>query len=153
VTTGDGDYYRLRTEWLRYKSHLQDGLTGLPALPAVAEEARRLLEAHGGLEVAYLDLGRSGWHETKLGWAAYDETIRDFAKKLAAMRNGALRREDIVCLHTVRSDRFLILSGRGFEETGPGLKDRVLQAAQGSPGAGPGRPRIATGSARVRRTR
>ena len=134
MTTGEGDYYRLRTEWLRFKSHLQDGLTGLPALPAVAEEARRLLETHGGLEVAYLDLGRSGWHETKLGWAAYDDTIREFAKKLAAMRDGgALRPEDIVCLHTVRSDRFLILSGRGIEETGPGLKDRVQRLTRYQP--------------------
>jgi EAL domain-containing protein (putative c-di-GMP-specific phosphodiesterase class I) len=153
VTTGEGDYYRLRTEWLRFKSHLQDGLTGLPALPAVAEEARRLLETHGGLEVAYLDLGRSGWHETKLGWAAYDETIRDFAKKLAAMReSGALRPEDLVCLHTVRSDRFLILSGRGPEETGPGLKDRVVQALRkGAKAQAQDAPRIATGSARVRK--
>ncbi len=153
MTTGEGDYYRLRTEWLRFKSHLQDGLTGLPALPAVAGEARRLLEAHGCLEVAYLDLGRSGWHETKLGWAAYDETIRDFAKRLAEMReSGGLRPEDIVCLHTVRSDRFLILSGRGLEETGPGLKDRVVQALRkGVKAQTQDAPRVATGSARVRK--
>ena len=157
MTTGEGDYYRLRTEWLRFKSHLQDGLTGLPALPAVAEEARRLLETHGGLEVAYLDLGRSGWHETKLGWAAYDETIREFAKKLAGMRGGTLQPSDIVCLHTVRSDRFLILSGRKPEETGPGLKDRVVQAlrkgvrAQAPQAQTQDVPRIASGSARVRK--
>jgi EAL domain-containing protein (putative c-di-GMP-specific phosphodiesterase class I) len=153
VTTGEGDYYRLRTEWLRFKSHLQDGLTGLPALPAVAEEARRLLEAHGCLEVAYLDLGRSGWHETKLGWAAYDETIRDFAQKLAALRAGdGLRPEDIVCLHTVRSDRFLILSGSGPEETGPGLRDRVVQALRkGVEAQAQDAPRVATGSARIRK--
>ena len=65
----EADYFRLRTEWLRYKSQLFDKLTGLPALPAVLEDVRKVLEAQRGVEVVYIDLGRSGWHETELGWA------------------------------------------------------------------------------------
>src|SRR5262245_8533372 len=47
VTTPESDYYRLRMEWLRFKSHLYDRMTGLPALPAVIEDVRRTLESRG----------------------------------------------------------------------------------------------------------
>ena len=77
MTTPEADYYRLRTEWLRFKSQLFDGLTGLPALPAVMEDVRRIVESRGAAEVVYLDLGRSGGQEMKLGWAAYDEAVAE----------------------------------------------------------------------------
>src|SRR5207245_184872 len=98
------DYYRLRTEWLRYKSQLYDGLTGLPALPAVMEDVRRIVESQGSADVVYVDLGRSGGQETKLGWAAYDGAVREFAAVLASLQAaGELTPQDVVCLHTVRS--------------------------------------------------
>jgi EAL domain-containing protein (putative c-di-GMP-specific phosphodiesterase class I) len=153
LRTGDGDYYRLRTEWLRFKSHLRDGLTGLPSLPAVLEEVRRMLEAHGSVQLVYLDLGRSGWHETKLGWAAYDQSIRDFAKRLLALRGGELGRDDVVCLHTVRSDRFLIFRGASGEpaSSAAALRGRLLQALASPDDALPPAVRIATGHAQVRK--
>ena len=58
-TTPQADYYRLRTEWLRFKSQLFDGLTGLPALPAVLEDVRRTVEKRGLVDLVYLDLGRN----------------------------------------------------------------------------------------------
>lgn len=106
--TAEADYYRLRTEWLRFKSQLYDAMTGLPALPAVLDDVRHLLEAHGQVDVVYLDLGRSGGHETKLGWSAYDEAVREFGALLGGLKPGELGPNDIVALHTVRSDRFLI---------------------------------------------
>ena len=43
------------------------------------------------MDLVYLDLGRSGGHETKLGWAAYDGAVREFAAVLqvAARRSGS----------------------------------------------------------------
>ena len=115
----DQDYFALRTEWLRLKSHLFDALTGLPSMAAVVEDVRRLLEAQRSLEVLYVDLGRSGWHETKLGWAAYDTAVKAFAQVLRQLREqGALEASDIVCLHTVRSDRFLLFLSRGDLRSG-----------------------------------
>jgi hypothetical protein len=91
------DYYRLRTEWLRYKSQLYDGLTGLPALPAVMEDVRRIVESEGAADVVYVDLGRSGGQETKLGWAAYDGAVREFAAVLASLQaSGELAAQDVV---------------------------------------------------------
>src|SRR5438045_5310929 len=122
------DYYRLRTEWLRYKSQLYDGLTGLPALAAVVEDVRRILESKGAVDVVYVDLGRSGGQETKLGWAAYDGAVREFAAVLASLRaQGELGAEDVVSLHTVRSDRFLIFMVAG-EATSAARRDRLLAA-------------------------
>ncbi|HEU5320162.1 MAG TPA: EAL domain-containing protein, partial [Methylomirabilota bacterium] len=159
--TAEADYYRLRTEWLRFKSQLYDALTGLPALPAVLDDVRRLLELHGMVDVIYLDLGRSGGHETKLGWAAYDDAVREFGALLAGLKNGGeLGPRDIVSLHTVRSDRFLIFLAA--DETGPerrsaaarrerlvtAIRDRLADAPAGSPLRA---LRMAAGHARIQR--
>lgn len=99
----------VRTEWLRYKSRLFDTLTGLPTLPAIADHVRRLIESAGSAHVVYLDLGRSGWQETQLGWEAYDETVREFAGLLHDLRaTGEIEDSDLFCVDAIRSDRFLI---------------------------------------------
>ena len=150
MSAAEADYYRLRTEWLRYKSHLYDSLTGLPSLAALVEEVRRVLETQGCAEVVFLDPGRSGWHETKLGWAAYDRTVREFAGMLASLREtGELGSQDLVCLHTVRSDRFLVFLA------GVGRGERLLRALrrrlETAPKAGPLRSiRLAAGRAELR---
>ena len=131
------DYYRLRTEWLRYKSQLYDGLTGLPALPAVVEDVRRIVESKGAADVVYVDLGRSGGQETKLGWAAYDGAVREFAAVLASLQAaGELGAQDVVCLHTVRSDRFLIFVAGG-ESSSVARRDRLLAAMRARIDAAP----------------
>jgi EAL domain-containing protein (putative c-di-GMP-specific phosphodiesterase class I) len=156
----EADFYRLRTEWLRFRSHLFDSLTGLPALPAVIEDTRRLLEARGAADLVYLDLGRSGWHETKMGWAAYDEAIRDFAQLLLSLReSGELGPRDLVCLHTVRSDRFLVFcagpgTDRDSESGAGGRRDRLLSSLrrrlEDTPTTGLRGVRLSAGHARVR---
>jgi EAL domain-containing protein (putative c-di-GMP-specific phosphodiesterase class I) len=161
LPTPEADYYRLRTEWLRFKSQLFDGLTGLPALPAVVEDVRRIVESRGAAEVVYLDLGRSGGQEMKLGWAAYDEAVREFAGLLLALRDtGPLGPQDIVCLHTVRSDRFLVfLAGSDADVLAArrapgGRKEQVVgalrRAIDQSPEDSPLRTfRLASGHARI----
>jgi EAL domain-containing protein (putative c-di-GMP-specific phosphodiesterase class I) len=141
-TTPQADYYRLRTEWLRFKSQLFDGLTGLPALPAVLEDVRRTVEQRGRVDLVYLDLGRSGGHETKLGWAAYDGAVKEFAAVLKSLAStGELRPDDVVCLHTVRSDRFLVFMSEGDptrsvaarrEAVVTGVRKRIEGLPQGS---------------------
>lgn len=134
MSGSDADYYRLRTEWLRYKSQLYDHLTGLPALPAVVDLVRRAVESRGSVDLVYLDLGRSGWHEARLGWAAYDDGVREFAGVLSALRQTSdIGSEDIVCLHTVRSDRFLIFGLTGppaHNGTGALARERVMRAVR-----------------------
>jgi EAL domain-containing protein (putative c-di-GMP-specific phosphodiesterase class I) len=163
LNTPEADYYRLRTEWLRFKSHLFDSLTGLPALPALVEDVRRVVESRGSVDVVYLDLGRSGWHDTKLGWAAYDQTVRDFAAILVKLREtGDLGPSDLICLHTVRSDRFLLFLAGSAADAASGngrnprlRRDRLLAAlrrqVEASPQGGTLRSiRLSAGHSRVR---
>jgi EAL domain-containing protein (putative c-di-GMP-specific phosphodiesterase class I) len=158
--TAEADYYRLRTEWLRFKSQLYDPMTGLPALPAVLEDVRGLLEAHGLVDVVYLDLGRSGGHETKLGWSAYDKAVREFGALLAALKPRELEPSDIVALHTVRSDRFLIFlaadTARPERRSAAARRERLVTAIRDrladSPATSPLRSlRMAAGHARIQR--
>jgi EAL domain-containing protein (putative c-di-GMP-specific phosphodiesterase class I)/GGDEF domain-containing protein len=110
VSAPQPDYYRLRTEWLRFKSQLFDPLTGLPALAAVTEDVRRMIEAHGLVDLVYLDLGQAGRHETAHGWAAYDQAVKEFAAVLRGMRNeGDLGPHDALCVLSVGSDRFVVV--------------------------------------------
>ena len=102
----------LRMEWLQFRSRLYDTLTGLPTLPALVEDLRRAIEAGGSAHVVYLDLGRSGWQETQLGWESYDDAVREFARVLGSCRDdGTLGERDLACVDTVRSDRFLVFLG------------------------------------------
>jgi EAL domain-containing protein (putative c-di-GMP-specific phosphodiesterase class I) len=160
VTTPQEDYYRLRTEWLRYKSQLYDALTGLPALPAVVEDVRRTLETRGTVDVIYLDLGRSGRHETTLGWAVYDSAVRELAGHLVSLRQTAeIAPSDPICLHTVRSDRFLVFLGEGdpadVGRSAAARRERIVSALRHRIEAGrPDSPlrtlRLAAGHARIR---
>jgi EAL domain-containing protein (putative c-di-GMP-specific phosphodiesterase class I) len=159
VSTPESDYYRLRTEWLRFKSQLFDGLTGLPSLPALVEDVRRLAETHGSADVVYLDLGWSGGHESKLGWAAYDQAVREFAALLASLlAAGELGPRALLGLHTVRCDRFLVfLGGPDAPEAGraPAAgRERVMAALRGGIEAAPADSllrslRLAAGYARI----
>ena len=47
LSKSQADYYRLRTEWLRFKSHLVDSVTGLPTFAAVLEQGRRAPRREG----------------------------------------------------------------------------------------------------------
>jgi len=151
----DAEYYRLRTEWLRFKSHLYDGLTRLPALPALVEDVRRALEDAGALEVLSLDPGRSGCHEMNLGWSAYDDTLREFAALLGSLRgSGEIAESDLVCLHTVRSDRFLVFMAEAAPSDAS-RADRLVAALQHRLAASPPDSalravRLLVGSARLR---
>jgi EAL domain-containing protein (putative c-di-GMP-specific phosphodiesterase class I) len=105
-----------------------------------------------------VDLGWSGWHETKLGWAAYDEAVRDFAATLRGIRErGMLAPQDIICLHTVRSDRFLVFLGGsdGADGGAPARRERLMQSlrqslAQAPEGAALRSLRLAACASRVR---
>jgi len=147
------EYYRLRTEWLRNRSQLSDGLTGLPTLPAVIGQARQLLTG-GALDITYLDLGLSGTREARVGWEGYDDTIRLFADRLQDLReSGHVAPEEPICVRTVRSDRFLLFLGCSPQQAQPGSRDsrgaELVDALRA--GAPPGLGSFGAGHARVLR--
>ena len=113
----DGDYFRLRAEWLRFKNHVFDANTGLPTLAAVLDDVRRLMEERGSLGLLYLDLAADSRLEAVHGWQTYDAVLRAFGRALLSMRDhGHLAPRDVVAVMTVRSDKFLVFV-RGGDST------------------------------------
>lgn len=152
----DSEYYRLRTQWLRFKSHLFDSLTGLPALPAVMDGVRDLIEKQGAVDVVYIDLGRSGLHDKKRGWSRFDAGVRAFAEVLTSLRAaGDVGTEGIVCVHRVRSDRFLLFLAAPKAQSGShAAREQLLRAARRHLSTTPAGSlqrslRLSSGSARV----
>ncbi len=105
----EGDYFRLRAEWLRFKNHVFDANTELPTLAAVLDDVRRLMEERGTVGIVYLDVGGDALTEPLHGWQSYDELLQGFAGALLALRDeGLLGPRDIVAAMGVRSDKFLL---------------------------------------------
>jgi EAL domain-containing protein (putative c-di-GMP-specific phosphodiesterase class I) len=133
-----GDYFRLRAEWLRFKNHVFDTNTELPTLAAVLDEVRRLMEERGTLGLVYLDLGGSGQVEPMHGWQTYDEVLRAFARTLVDLRaQGSLGSRDVIAVMSVRSDKFLVfLRGQDVSPLEPAsleararrLQDQIAEA-------------------------
>jgi EAL domain-containing protein (putative c-di-GMP-specific phosphodiesterase class I) len=122
------------------------------------EDLRRGLESRGAMEVVYIDVGRSGGEETKLGWSLYDEAVRDFASLLGSLRGTELLDiDDLVCVVTARSDRFLVFLGGADAEgarSPAARRERLLAALReqlaAAPDTSPQRSlRLAAGHARV----
>jgi EAL domain-containing protein (putative c-di-GMP-specific phosphodiesterase class I) len=140
------DYFQLRSEWLRFKNHLYDSATELPALAAVLDDVRRLLEERGTLGLVYLDLAEAARLEALHGWQWYDDTLRDFARTLRDLKaQGHLRARDVVAILSVRSDKFLlVLGGSGASSLEPAsleplaarLCERIREALPGGAPAG-----------------
>lgn len=120
------DYFRLRAEWLRFRSHVLDANTGLPTLGAVLDDVRRLVEERGSVGLVYLDLGDDPQFEVHHGWLAYDELLRGFAHALSGLaREGLLQPRDRVASLGARSDKFVAFLGG---PPGPPLDPGSLQA-------------------------
>lgn len=112
------DYFRLRAEWLRFKSHIFDAETDLPTFSAALDDVRRLLEEHGVLGVVYVDPGGAGYAEPLHGWQVHDALIRAAAAALRGLRaKGGLGAADLVTTLGVRSDKFaVVVSAAGQQE-------------------------------------
>ena len=133
----DQDYFLLRAEWLRFKSHLFDPGTDLPTLAAVLDDVRRLLETRGALGLVYLDLAGNARIEALHGWQAYDELLAAFAKSLRALPRDLIGPRDVVAVPSVRSDKFLVflegdsvrpLDASSLEATAERLRTTLLSA-------------------------
>lgn len=120
---GEHEYFQLRAEWLRFKSHVFDSNTDLPTLDAAMEDVRRLLEERSALGVVFFDLGGNGQFESLHGWQAFDEILRAVASGLDGLREqGLLGPRDVVAPLGVRSDKFVVfVAGGGDDHAGRDL--------------------------------
>ncbi|MEW6685691.1 MAG: hypothetical protein AB1393_05740 [Candidatus Edwardsbacteria bacterium] len=102
------DFFTIRTEWLKFKASLFDHNTGLPVLPLVLEEIRRLLEDRGQIGLIYLSFSKDGCIEAIYGWDVYDQAIREFARAIEQLKRKIFASEDILVILNVRGDEILL---------------------------------------------
>ena len=111
----EGDYERLRGEWLRFRGQVVDAGTELPTLSAVLDDVRRLMEERGTIGVVYLDVGGEGAAEPLRGADDYDAVLARFARALRSLKGeGVIGPRDIAATLGVRSDKYLLFV-RGHE--------------------------------------
>src|SRR5687768_9220934 len=119
----------MRAEWLKVRGYIYDPNTSLPAVPAVLEDVRRLIEKGERIGVIYLDVSGEEYLEEVYGWATYDGLLQQVAQGLAECKGPLLAAEDVVALAGVRSDQFLVFVGlddrRGAGELAQ-LRERVV---------------------------
>jgi EAL domain-containing protein (putative c-di-GMP-specific phosphodiesterase class I) len=102
------DYFVLRAEWLRYKSNLYDKNTSLPTIPIVFDDARKMVEEHGGISLLLIDFGKQKNFESTYGWQLYDEVLREAAQILEESKNELLNEKDFIAISHVRGDEFVL---------------------------------------------
>ena len=102
------DYFVLRAEWLKYKSNLFDKNTGLPTVPIVIDDARKIVEEHGSMGLMLVDIGRQRSFEMTYGWQVYDEIIKEFSIILEETRLEVLQSKDFAAISHIRGDMFLL---------------------------------------------
>lgn len=136
-------YFELRAEWLRYRSHLIDPATELPTLAAALDDIRRLLEERSTLGLVFLDLSETRRLEPQQGFLAYDELVRSVGVALRALRGGLLGPRDLVSMLGVRCDKFLVvtegvpgepLGTVALGRLGDAVRATLLKEASGMPG-------------------
>jgi len=101
---------RLRLEILKYRTHFQDPVTGLPTLPMVLETVRKLLDGRERISVFLLSFEREQNLEERLGWGQYDGLLRLVTEKLGAMIRNGEEELSILCQEAVFSETFLLFS-------------------------------------------
>jgi EAL domain-containing protein (putative c-di-GMP-specific phosphodiesterase class I) len=138
------DFFALRAEWLRLRSRLYDKATGLPTLPAVLEDVRRLTENGRDVGVVYLGVDQSAHLEEIYGWQLYDRMLTAVAATLERERGAGLSGEDILALRGIRGDEILLFTkclgdpGQHLEQKRQILLDRLRGTELPRPGSEPG---------------
>ena len=84
------DLVRLRTECLRLKSALHDRITGLPALPLLFDEMRRMLDERRSIGLLHVAVKNLSFVESVYGWQTFDRIVGQQAALLGRLRGMAL---------------------------------------------------------------
>ncbi len=125
---------QLRLEVLKSRALNRDPITGLPTLPAVLEEVRKLLD--GKERISVFQIGFEGEQnlEERLGWSRYDELLKMMAGRLKRMvEELGASEQTILCQSGVFSETFVLFSA---DPRSLGEILRVQEAGLVDPGEG-----------------
>lgn len=102
----ENEYFKMHTEWLKYKSCLFDMNTGLPVLPVVLDDIRKLMDDYGKVAIIYIDVTKD--IESLYGWQMYDKLIRQTISSVNNLRKDILPQHTIMSLTSIRSGELLL---------------------------------------------
>jgi len=102
----ENDYFKMHTEWLKFKSCLYDMNTGLPVLPIVIDEIRKMVDDYGKVSLIFIDIAKD--IESLYGWQIYDKLIRQTINSINNMKKDVLPGHTIITLANVRSGEILL---------------------------------------------
>ena len=102
------DYFRLKTDYLRFKGAVFDPITGLYSLPILFDRIRGLLERVDQVGVFSLEI--AGWDrlETQAGWNHLDRLRVRIVDTLVGLRDTHLGRDVILASTALHGGEFLI---------------------------------------------
>ncbi|MDD3626049.1 MAG: EAL domain-containing protein [bacterium] len=104
----DQEFFKIQTEWMRYKNCLYDKNTSLPSFIIGVEQVRKLLDDQKILGLIYVSIFEQGKLESIYGWQIFDEIIKYIAQVLKIVRDNYLTSEDLITVLNVKSGEFLI---------------------------------------------
>lgn len=102
----ENDYFKLHTEWLKFKSCLFDMNTGLPVVNVIIEDTRKLLDEYEKLGILVIDISKD--IESLYGWQVYDKLVRLTVNKLNQMKKDMLAVNTMLALTGVRSGEIIL---------------------------------------------
>ncbi len=105
----ENEFYKLKTELLKYKSCLYDMNTGLPVLNVMLDDIRKMLDEYDKIGIIYLDISKD--IESLYGWQVFDKLVRLAANKINSMKQDIFHPNTLIGLIGVRSGEFIIVIG------------------------------------------
>jgi EAL domain-containing protein (putative c-di-GMP-specific phosphodiesterase class I)/GGDEF domain-containing protein len=102
------DQLAIQTRLLQYRASLYDPDTGLPTMPLVLEQVRRMLDERDMVAVLLVRLEQERELETILGWERYDHMLQVVARFLKSAVDRLGPRAALLCQESVRGDTFLV---------------------------------------------
>jgi EAL domain-containing protein (putative c-di-GMP-specific phosphodiesterase class I)/GGDEF domain-containing protein len=118
---GRDDVHRLRAEYLRLKSALQDRNTGLSSFHAHFPGLRSHFEHVRSVGVVVVGLGDLSQVEAIYGWQVFDRLLRRVGEELEALRAGLLPQGSLLAMDGISAGRFVLFvpRDRAGEEVSP----------------------------------
>jgi EAL domain-containing protein (putative c-di-GMP-specific phosphodiesterase class I)/GGDEF domain-containing protein len=101
-----------------YRKLLSDEVTGLPTIPLVLEDIKKVLRKRGQIGLLYLEIANYHEVEELLSWKVFDHILKEIARALKRLRGKVFDEKDFLSVSRTASGGFLIfLSQEGALKT------------------------------------
>ena len=88
---------------------LFDSVTGLPTLPLLVPDLRKMLTERKGVGVLTVNIAQFSKLEDVYGWETFDGIVRGVASCLKGLGDETLRRDDALAELTINGNVFILL--------------------------------------------